>query len=96
MQLLTPLTGETPANYLDFEVTIDRSISLDSRFITTPAGETIDMQPTLNRIQNGEILPFDGDEAVFQNKEGLLPSQPLGYYNKYVLPSPNIFGPGPL
>lgn len=39
--------------------------------------------------------PHKNDGSVFQNKEGLLPSQPAGYYREWVHPTPGVNGPGP-
>jgi len=32
---------------------------------------------------------------VFNNREGLLPKKPAGYYREYVHPTPGIKGTGP-
>jgi RHS repeat-associated protein len=52
------------------------------------------LQPTLDRINRGERFPHRNDGSVFQNREGLLPPQPFGYYREYVVPTPGITGPG--
>ncbi|MBX3060405.1 MAG: guanyl-specific ribonuclease Sa [Anaerolineae bacterium] len=54
-----------------------------------------DIQPTLNRINSGGTYPHKNDGTTFQNREGLLPSQPKGYYTEYVHPTPGVQGPGP-
>jgi RHS repeat-associated protein len=62
---------------------------------------TVDTKPTMDRIQSGGTNPHRNDGTVFQNRPdritGLsgLPSQPLGYYNEFVVPSPNITNVGP-
>jgi len=33
-------------------------------------------------------LPYEEDGGTFQNREGLLPSQPLGYYREYAVETP--------
>ena len=33
-------------------------------------------------------FPFRQDGAVFQNREGILPDQPEGYYHEYTVPTP--------
>jgi guanyl-specific ribonuclease Sa len=53
-----------------------------------------DLQNTLDRIAKGEAFPSRNDGSIFQNKEGLLPSQPSGYYREYVHPTPGMSGPG--
>jgi filamentous hemagglutinin len=59
-----------------------------------PTTECPNLQPTLNRIQNGDLLPYNNDGSVFQNREGLLPSQSPAYYREYVQPTPGVSGPG--
>lgn len=55
----------------------------------------IDLQPTLDRIKNGERNRHRNDGAVFQNREGKLPRKQAGYYHEYVVPTPGESGPGP-
>jgi RHS repeat-associated protein len=47
---------------------------------------TVDVRPTLEGIQCGKIQPRD----IFQNREGLLPKKPDGYYKEFVLPTPGV------
>ena len=56
---------------------------------------TVDLQPTLNRIENGGSFPHRNDGSIFRNNEGILPERPEGYYTEYVHPTPNVVGPGP-
>jgi ribonuclease T1 len=56
---------------------------------------TVDLTPTLDRIARGERLQFHDDGSTFQNHERHLPHQPAGYYSEYVVPTPNLAGPGP-
>lgn len=56
---------------------------------------TVDLQPTLDRIQRGERHPHRNDGAIFQNRERRLPAHPAGYYREYVHPTPGDSGPGP-
>ncbi|WP_336984761.1 VENN motif pre-toxin domain-containing protein, partial [Cedecea sp. VD21] len=62
---------------------------------------TVDLKPTLDRIQNSGSYPHKNDGSTFQNRPdrvtgetGLPPKQP-GYYKEYVHPTPGISGPGP-
>jgi ribonuclease T1 len=52
----------------------------------------IDLPPegwdTLDAIDNNGPFPFDRDGIVFQNREGLLPNQPRGYYHEYTVITP--------
>ena len=48
-------------------------------------GEAIE---TLQLVAQGGPFPYDRDGATFQNREGLLPEQPEGYYREYTVPTP--------
>ena len=43
---------------------------------------------TLAAIQRGGPFPYARDGVVFQNREGLLPARPTGYYHEYTVPTP--------
>ncbi len=43
---------------------------------------------TLDLIEAGGPFPFDQDGTVFQNREGVLPSQSSGYYHEYTVITP--------
>ncbi|MFF3613069.1 ribonuclease domain-containing protein [Streptomyces sp. NPDC002580] len=43
---------------------------------------------TLNLIASGGPFPYSQDGAVFQNREGVLPSQSTGYYHEYTVVTP--------
>jgi ribonuclease T1 len=43
---------------------------------------------TLELIEQGGPYPFDQDGTVFRNREGILPSQPSGYYHEYTVITP--------
>jgi ribonuclease T1 len=42
----------------------------------------------LAAIESGEPLPYEEDGQTFQNREGLLPAQPTGYYSEYTVETP--------
>lgn len=46
---------------------------------------------TLEGIDSGKLTPRD----TFQNREGLLPSKPSGYYQEFDHPTPGVSGAGP-
>lgn len=56
---------------------------------------TIDLKPTLDRIERGGSNRHRNDGTTFQNREGRLPRKPSGYYKEYVHPTPHEHGPGP-
>jgi ribonuclease T1 len=43
---------------------------------------------TIRLIQRGGPFPYRQDGAVFQNREGLLPRKPSGYYHEYTVETP--------
>lgn len=43
---------------------------------------------TLELIATDGPFPYDKDGATFQNREGILPSQPRGFYAEYTVPTP--------
>lgn len=43
---------------------------------------------TLDLIEQGGPYPFTQDGTVFQNREGILPSQSTGYYHEYTVITP--------
>ncbi|MER5797581.1 ribonuclease [Streptomyces sp. RLB3-17] len=43
---------------------------------------------TLDLIASGGPFPYSQDGAVFQNREGVLPSQSTGYYHEYTVITP--------
>ncbi|MFD7814673.1 ribonuclease domain-containing protein [Streptomyces sp. NPDC059785] len=43
---------------------------------------------TLDLIESGGPFPYSQDGTVFQNREGILPSQSTGYYHEYTVITP--------
>ncbi len=43
---------------------------------------------TIDLIQAGGPFPATQDGAVFENREGLLPTRERGYYHEYTVPTP--------
>ncbi|MCT9076559.1 ribonuclease domain-containing protein [Streptomyces fulvoviolaceus] len=43
---------------------------------------------TLELIEAGGPYPYSQDGTVFQNREGILPSQSTGYYHEYTVITP--------
>ncbi|GAA3944487.1 hypothetical protein GCM10023085_28180 [Actinomadura viridis] len=48
------------------------------------AGDTIAL------IEQGGPYPYPQDGTVFQNREGLLPDEPSGYYHEYTVKTPGV------
>jgi guanyl-specific ribonuclease Sa len=45
---------------------------------------------TLQLIEQGGPFPHRQDGTVFQNREGLLPQRPRGYYREYTVRTPGV------
>lgn len=43
---------------------------------------------TAASIEAGGPFPYRQDDAVFENREGLLPARPTGYYREYTVETP--------
>jgi ribonuclease T1 len=43
---------------------------------------------TVALVDAGGPFPYDRDGIVFENREGLLPDEPSGYYHEYTVPTP--------
>ncbi|SEM40657.1 ribonuclease domain-containing protein [Xaviernesmea oryzae] len=82
-----------------------KNVTQETRFISgvtvenvyngTKLQGTVDIKPTLDRIQSGVANSHRRDGTIFQNREGLLPPEVNGYYREYVHPTPGFNGPGP-
>ncbi|MBI3959338.1 MAG: hypothetical protein HY328_11065 [Chloroflexi bacterium] len=43
---------------------------------------------TIHLIDDGGPFPFRQDDATFQNREGILPPKPRGFYREYTVITP--------
>jgi guanyl-specific ribonuclease Sa len=43
---------------------------------------------TYREIRAGGPYPYSRDGVVFDNREGALPGEPVGYYREYTVPTP--------
>jgi ribonuclease T1 len=48
----------------------------------------LEARETLRLIDAGGPFPYRRDGITFQNREGLLPNQPKGYYREFTVPTP--------
>lgn len=53
--------------------------------VLPPAEEAAAIGAVLAAIESGAPLPYEEDGGVFQNREGLLPARPFGYYREYTV-----------
>jgi ribonuclease len=83
-----------PTRFLNSVIVVDKKSG------QTQTG-TVDLGPTLNRIQSGGSFPHKNDGSTFNNlapigaSSPLLPVKPKGFYKEYVVPTPAVKGPGP-
>lgn len=98
-QAVTPVmrttnTSQPPATR---KVAATRRVSATPRATATPHDglSTVreqalprEAQTTLRLIRKGGPFPYAKDGAVFQNREGLLPKNPRGYYREYTVITP--------
>lgn len=77
----------------DFPVAARAGARATTDVVATRNG-LVNVRSTIDRIKAGEKFPHRNDGSVFQNREGLLPKQPQGYYREYVHPTPGVNGPG--
>ena len=56
--------------------------------VSGSAGLPPEALATLQAIADGGPFPYDRDGSVFQNREGLLPQKPRGYYREYTVGTP--------
>jgi ribonuclease T1 len=62
----------------------------------TPAGEEgAAIAATLRLIEEGGPFRHSADGEVFENREGLLPDEPQGYYHSYTVETPGSDDRGP-
>ena len=50
---------------------------------------------TLRLVRSGGPFPYDEDDEVFGNREGLLPERPRGYYREFTVETPGEDDRGP-
>ena len=43
---------------------------------------------TIKLIEEGGPFPYERDGATFENREGILPDHPVGYYEEYTVETP--------
>jgi ribonuclease T1 len=55
---------------------------------TVSSQEHGEIARVLTAVRTGAPLPYSQDGEVFENREGLLPAKPRGYYHAYTVPTP--------
>ena len=96
LTLLFSLSGSAIGEYSDFgrsSFAAKTTGRATTDIIAGPNG-LVNVRSTIDRINAGGKFPHRNDGSIFQNREGLLPKQPLGYYKEFVHPTPGAKGPG--
>ena len=76
------------AAFLGWQQATDDSPSTDSLPVVSLAQLPTQAADTVELIDSGGPFPYDQDDSVFGNFEGLLPDEPNGYYREYTVPTP--------
>ena len=76
------------ASLLGWQHVADDSPAPDSLPVVSLAQLPSQAADTVALIDSGGPFPYDQDDSVFGNFEGLLPSEPSGYYREYTVVTP--------
>ncbi len=94
---LTDQTGPTaPAGTATLPARPSATTAVASTVRTAPPGMAAmdlgalppEAAAVIDLIDAGGPFPFAQDGATFENREGLLPARPRGYYREYTVPTP--------
>jgi len=92
--------SERPPGVLDLTDLPEEKMRVPGMVIKDLSGKvvyrgTVDLWPTLERIDQGKKLSFPHDGTVFGNRERRLPRQARDHYREWVHPTKGLSGPGP-
>ena len=76
------------AAFLGWQQATDESPSPDSLPVVSLAQLPPQAADTVALVDSGGPFPYDQDDSVFGNFEGLLPNEPSGYYREYTVVTP--------
>jgi ribonuclease T1 len=76
------------AAFLGWQQVGDDSPAPDSLPVVSLAQLPSQAADTVALIDSGGPFPYDRDDSVFGNFEGLLPDEPRGYYHEYTVETP--------
>lgn len=76
------------AAFLGWQQVADDSPSPDALPVVSLAQLPPQAADTVALIDSGGPFPYDQDDSVFGNFEGLLPDEPSGYYREYTVVTP--------
>lgn len=81
----TPSTASAPSTATDPDSGLPRIAEAD-----LPP----EARATLRLIEDGGPYPYEQDDSVFSNREGILPDRPEGHYREYTVETPGAEGRG--
>jgi ribonuclease T1 len=95
--IATLSTGSDDASSTD--VTVDGTVPATEQVSDLPPIAVVDLPrealETIALVSQGGPFPYPQDGSTFQNREGLLPAQPRGYYREYTVATPGEDDRGP-
>lgn len=97
-KLLVPLILVVGAFFLQdgaLDSFTQSSSSESSSTSTSLSQQEQNLQQTLTLIQQDGPYPYSRDGITFENREGLLPQKPRGYYREFTVDTPGLNHRGP-
>jgi ribonuclease T1 len=95
--IATLSTGSDDASSTD--VNVDGTVPATEQVSDLPPIAVVDLPrealETIALVSQGGPFPYPQDGSTFQNREGLLPAQPRGYYREYTVATPGEDDRGP-
>lgn len=77
------------------ESTVEPGATSSDGFVVVDAASlTPEARDTLALIARGGPYPYDQDDSVFFNREGILPERSTGYYREYTVDTPGSLDRG--
>lgn len=89
------ILDELPSSTSSDEIRFITNTDVTDRKTKKTYNGTVDVKPTLNRIDEGISYPHKNDGGIFKNDDTKLPEKPYGYYKEYVVPSSMMDHVGP-
>jgi ribonuclease T1 len=80
-----PVAPSAPTPPATLAVAIENASGLPTIRLAELPSEAL---ATVILIMEGGPYPYQQDGAVFENREGILPDEPAGWYHEYTVPTP--------
>lgn len=84
----TSAASSTPGRTPTARATTPAAVGTSGLKTVRPAELPPEARTTLALIAKGGPYPYSRDGVVFENREGLLPRKPAGYYHEYTVVTP--------